>query len=59
MRGHEKRRIVQKDLQRVWMATGVCSLHEREGSMGRAKSRAGPDYTINRISADRAEPRIK
>lgn len=35
----------------------VCS--RKRDCMGRAESRAHSDYTINRISADRAEARIK
>lgn len=62
VREHVERRGIQKGLRRVCTTSGVRSLHEREGLFHerRAKSlRVDPDYAINRISADRAEPRIK
>lgn len=40
--------MVQKEVDDVF---GRCTLEREAESMGRARSRAKPDYTINRISA--------
>lgn len=54
------RRRTQKGCVVSGLCSSVRSSHERDcESMERAGSRVDPDYTINRITADRAEPRIK